>query len=80
MAQVRIIAGDRPTAFSAGTDEAGATVLVCRTGTVRIEGDLEERRRVAIAVAEAAGLRAVDVTKPVVIPELPRDRDNLRAT
>lgn len=81
MPQIRVIAGERPNAFAAGTDEAGATVLVCRTGTVRIEGTLEERRRAARAMAEAAGLHVVDEQQSVVMPEsYYRDRDNLRTT
>ena len=67
MTPVDLTAGNGPQAYSTGTDEAGATVLVCTDGTVRISGDLEERRRVVQALTEAVGLSVVDTSRPVVL-------------
>jgi hypothetical protein len=81
MAITRVVAGPRPTAFSTGTDEFGTTSLVCQSGTVWIEGDLDDRRRVAEVLANAVGLQVVDTSRPVVLPDsAPRDRDHLRTT
>jgi hypothetical protein len=81
MGITRLSAGPRPTAFSTGTDEYGTTALFCRSGSVHIDGDLDERRRVAEVIANAVGLQVVDTSRPVILPDsAPRDRDHLRTT
>ena len=63
MAQTRLVVGPRPTAFSTGTEEFGTISVFCQSGSVLIEGDLEDRRRVLVfpaprGVAKYEAIRA----------------------
>ena len=69
MAQTRLVVGPRPTAFSTGTEEFGTISVFCQSGSVLIEGDLEDRRKVAEVIANAVGLQVVDTSRRVVLPD-----------
>jgi len=69
MAQTRLVVGPRPTAFSTGTEEFGTISVFCQSGSVLIEGDLEDRRKVAEVIAIAVGLQVVDTSRPVILPD-----------
>ena len=69
MAQTRLVVGPRPTAFSTGTEEFGTISVFCQSGSVLIEGDLEDRRKVAEVIAKAVGLQVVDTSRRVVLPD-----------
>lgn len=71
--------GERPYAFTTGSDEYGSTFLCLATETIHIDGTLEERRKAAQAFAEANGLSVVDTSRPVVV-RTPRTRDHLSTT